>query len=183
MTLRTRTWGHEQRELLSAGSKLRHLTGKKPAQLKVITSWTRYFGRPRMVCLHFIHLKEYYFFNLLPSPPTQRKTISTKKSCKTNKQTNNPAPGKKSKHELEPAWKHEQQYSCAKEVHRSPTTQTDISSPSFPLSFGRLLGMHSTQILPFLSVKQVALCRAKSSGGQHEDEEHMWTCDEHTSTM
>lgn len=84
-----RIWGHEQRELLRAGSNLRHLAGKKPAQLKVITCWTRYFGRPRMVHLHFIHLKEYYIFNLFPSPPTQKKTITTKKPCKKNPQKTN----------------------------------------------------------------------------------------------
>lgn len=78
----TRTWGHEQRELLRTESNLRHLAGEKPAQLTVITSWTRYFGRPRMVRVPFILLKEYYIFNLLPSPPNPRKTVSTKKPCK-----------------------------------------------------------------------------------------------------
>lgn len=117
----------------------------------------------------FILLKEYYIFNLLPSPPNQRKTVSTKKPCKKKA-----APGKKSKHELEPArsWKHEQQCCHAKKVHRRPTTL------SFPLSFGRLSGMHST---PYSSLSlckaggpvQVALDRAKSSGGQHEGDKHM----------
>lgn len=70
-----------------------------------MTSWTRHggqevtrhFGIPRTTALHFIHLKERYHFSLLLSLPTQRKTKSTKKPCKKT------APGKKSKHDLEPA--------------------------------------------------------------------------------
>lgn len=86
-----------------AGSNLWYLTGNKPAQLTVMTSWTHHgdqevtkcFGRPRVIGLCSARLKEGYLFSLL-SLPTHKKTISTKKPCRK------PALGEKSKHELKP---------------------------------------------------------------------------------